>query len=191
MMKFILQTKKMQSGFTLVETLVAISIFTLSVLALMVALGGGLKSTSFAKSKVTANYLAQEGIELMRNMRDTFVLYDGGQNGWSDFLAHVSDCQNKGCVFHTEELVYGDTNRPITQITLDPCLSALCPPLYYHADSGTYDYNAGTADAVISSFRRNIRISIINEHEARINSFVFWGDQNTSVSFTENLFDWN
>lgn len=191
MMQFILQNKKRQSGFTLVETLVAISIFTLSVLALMVALGGGLKSASFAQSKVTASYLAQEGIELMRNMRDTFVLYDGGQNGWSDFLTHVSDCQNKGCVFHTEELVYGDTNRPITHITLDDCQASLCPPLYYHTDSGTYDYNAGAGDAVLSSYRRNIRISIINPHEARINSFVFWGDQNNSVSFTENIFDWN
>lgn len=197
MIKFFLKNNRMflqfakQKGFTLVETLVALSIFSLSVIALLVALGGGLKGTNFAKSKMIATYLAEEGIELMRNMRDTFVLYDGGGNGWPEFLAHVNPCANnsKGCIFHTEQIVYGDPEKPITEIDLDAC-SSFCPPLYFHPSTGAYDYLIG-ADGEVSGFRRHIRIEIINAHEARVHSFVFFGEENNSVGFVENIFDWN
>lgn len=74
-------------GFTLVETLVAISIFSLSILGLLTVLSQGIADTGYAKKKMMAAYLAQEGIEYMRNKRDTYVLYDlaGTQNGWNTF----------------------------------------------------------------------------------------------------------
>lgn len=76
---------KLFSGFTLVETLVAISIFTMSILGLMSVLASGISNTGFAKKKMQATYLAQEGIEYVRNQRDTFVLEKGGQAGWEEF----------------------------------------------------------------------------------------------------------
>jgi prepilin-type N-terminal cleavage/methylation domain-containing protein len=189
---FLQKNKSYKKGFTLVETLVALSIFSLSVLALMVALGGGLKSANFAKSKITASYLAQEGIELIRNMRDTFVLYDGGADGWPLFLAHVNDCQNtKGCIFHTEDLVYGEENRPITQIEIDPCINSFCPKMYFHPDTGAYDYDPTPPETIISDFRRHMSVEIVNGHEAKINSWVYWGEENNYVLFNQSIFDWN
>lgn len=74
-------------GFTLVETLVAISIFTMSILGLMSILASNISNTTYVKQKIAAEYLAQEGIEYVRNLRDTAVLYDStsGQNGWDAF----------------------------------------------------------------------------------------------------------
>ena len=201
MNKILLQKNKShKKGFTLVETLVALSIFSLSVLALMVALGGGLKSTNFAKSKITASYLAQEGIELMRNMRDTFVLYDGGAgDGWPLFIAHVNDCvpastNIKGCIFHTEDLVnedlYGYQVRPIAEIEIEGCTTGLCPKLYFHPDTGAYDYDPSGDGTVISDFRRRTWIQTINGHEARIHSEVFWGEEDNFVGFSQSIFDW-
>jgi len=69
---------KNNKGFTLVETLVAISIFTVSILGMMSILASGIADTNYAKQKITAEYLAQEGIEYVRNMRDTEVLYGDG-----------------------------------------------------------------------------------------------------------------
>ncbi|PIZ86896.1 hypothetical protein COX93_02875, partial [Candidatus Nomurabacteria bacterium CG_4_10_14_0_2_um_filter_30_12] len=54
---------KAERGFTLVETLVAISIFTVSVISLMSVLSSGITGTKFANNKIIAGYLAQEGIE--------------------------------------------------------------------------------------------------------------------------------
>ena len=64
-----LACRSMAEGFTLVETLVAISIFTMSILALLVILTQGIANTNYAKHKITASYLAQEGIEYARNVR--------------------------------------------------------------------------------------------------------------------------
>ena len=71
-------------GFTLVETLVAISIFTVSILGIMSVLASGISQTSYAKQKMIASYLAQEGIECIRNIRDTYVLYQDS-NDWTNF----------------------------------------------------------------------------------------------------------
>jgi len=73
-------------GFTLVETLVAIAIFTTSILALMSVLASGISNTNYAKKKITAAYLAQEGIEYVRNMRDTDILLKGSTDGWNSFM---------------------------------------------------------------------------------------------------------
>lgn len=73
-------------GFTLVETLIAISIFTASLLGLLSIMGSGISNTTFAKQRITASYLAQECIEYVRNERDTKVLYAvDAQTGWSAF----------------------------------------------------------------------------------------------------------
>lgn len=79
-------------GFTLIETLVAISIFSISILAMMAVLADGISDTNYAKTKITASYLAQEGIEYIRNMRDNYVLYtDTTGLTWDDFKAANKD----------------------------------------------------------------------------------------------------
>lgn len=80
--------KQRNGAFTLVETLVAISIFTVSILGLMLVLASGISNINYAKNKITASYLAQEGIEYVRNMRDTDGLYtDITHKTWDTFKA--------------------------------------------------------------------------------------------------------
>ena len=62
------------AGFTLIETLVAISIFVASVTVLLVVTGGGIKDVNSAQNKLTATYLAKEGVELIRAARDTYFM---------------------------------------------------------------------------------------------------------------------
>lgn len=57
-------------GFTLIETLFAILIFSAALVALMSIAGRGISATSSARQQITAHYLAQEGLEVVRNMRD-------------------------------------------------------------------------------------------------------------------------
>ena len=85
MQKFFKQKNK---AFTLIETLVAISIFTMSILGLMSILASSISNTTYAKQKMTATYLAQEGIEYARNKRDNHFL-DG--SGWSNGRSGFND----------------------------------------------------------------------------------------------------
>lgn len=80
-------SQQKNKGFTLIETLVAISIFTMSILGLLSILASGISNTNYAKQKMAATYLAQEGIEYARNVRDNKVL----SGSWGNFYNLPND----------------------------------------------------------------------------------------------------
>ncbi len=57
-------------GFSIVETIVAIAILSVAIVAPLTLAQRGLNSSIYAKDQVTAFYLAQEAIEYARNVRD-------------------------------------------------------------------------------------------------------------------------
>ena len=62
---------KKQLGFTILELMITISIFLAGILAIYGVAQQPLYFSSLFMSKFTASYLAQEGIENTRNIRDT------------------------------------------------------------------------------------------------------------------------
>jgi len=58
-------------GFTLIETVVAVFVLTIGVLGVFTVVQNITFSSQLNSSKLTATYLAQEGIELVRNQRDS------------------------------------------------------------------------------------------------------------------------
>jgi len=58
-------------GFTILEVIVAIFVLTVAVGGSFVLIQQTLIAASLAQSKLAAHYLAQEGIEIVRNIRDT------------------------------------------------------------------------------------------------------------------------
>lgn len=62
--------KKEQSGFSLVEVLLAVSVFSLMVTALTGGLIFGQQSTAISGQRARAALLADEGLEAVRNIRD-------------------------------------------------------------------------------------------------------------------------
>lgn len=63
-----------QSGFSLVETLVAITILLIVIVGPMSISSSVARSTSFSSEQVVAFFLAQEGAELAQKARDDFIL---------------------------------------------------------------------------------------------------------------------
>ncbi len=62
------------NGFTLVETLVAISVLLLVIVGPMTIAQRGIQNARFASEQVTATFLAQEAIESVRELRDNDAL---------------------------------------------------------------------------------------------------------------------
>lgn len=189
-----------KSGFTLIEMMVALSIFSFSVLAVLVLLGTSISNVGYAEKKMTASYLAEEGIEFMRNMRDTFVLYDpdGAQKGWEKFNTSLNQCiftnnnpnnPDKKCYFDNQGMFSSST--PIVYIDYSSCsvppYNGICPIMHYDPNSG-YGYTSGTA----TDYIRDVFVQEITPDEIRIFSTVHWKQKSAdfSVTFSEDLFNW-
>src|SRR3989338_3625672 len=166
--------RKSEGGFTLIETLFAILIFSSSLAALLVVSGGGINSTVFAKNQLVASFLAQEGIEMVRNIRDNNFL-DGGE--WSDFDNDMTNCVNGECAIDP-------INSVLTPIA---CSVSGCDFLKYDSGNGFYGYSG--SDTI---FQRTITVYFSSIYfEAIVISKVSWNHGSTphTITFKENLFE--
>jgi prepilin-type N-terminal cleavage/methylation domain-containing protein len=185
------ENKNLASGFTLVETLLALSIFSIAITGLISVSSRGVNDTNFVKNKMIASHLAAEGIELVRNMRDEMVMsvYESGvgvDNFWNNFIfgnpPGIVDCYdpngNRSCYMDAFSVL------PTT------CNNNNCPKLRY--DPGT---GYGYAGSLETSFTRTIRVFNVpggaNE-EVIVDSVVTWnqGSNIHSASYRYNLFNW-
>lgn len=107
------KNRKFITGFTLVETLVGITILSIAIIGMMSTLAGGISNINSAKQKMTATYLAQEGIEYIRNFRDTSILYSNVD--WATFIANLNtfgcsgECDFTGLDFSLPPVASGYT----------------------------------------------------------------------------------
>ncbi len=79
-------THDIRKGFTIIETLVAITVLMIAVAGPLVVAGHGLFGARIAKDQMIASYLGQESMEAVKNIRDNNV-YNG-----SNWLTSLSGC---------------------------------------------------------------------------------------------------
>jgi len=167
----------LQKGFTLVEALVAIAILLFAIVAPMTMASLGLHSAQFAKDQIIASYLAQEGVEYIRNARDTNVL--GGASWLTTILSTCNGTD--GCIV--------DGFKSPTLDGLTAC-SGACGPLLFNTSSSEYQYTSGD----ISPYTRSVRVTEDedNPDEASVAVTVSWsgGTLLRSVVATTTLFNW-
>ncbi len=142
---------KNKKGFTLVETLVAITMLTITIASTMGLVQASLASNSYSQQQITANYLAGEAIEYIRNIRDTNIR---NNNSWLTNIP-LSCFDEAGCAIDT-------VNQSISA-----CVSTCNTLLLDTSSSGYYQYQSGDE----SSFRRTVNIETITpgvEIEVRV-----------------------
>lgn len=181
-----------ERGFTIIETLVALTIFTMAITGMLVLTGQGVLGTSYAKNRLTAGFLAQEAIELFRYARDTTIL-NNPSTGWDTYIVPFANgnCQegSVGCAIDTRILVSNDPAQMFLNIV--SCASASCT-LYYDDTTGSYSNQVLGTPTV---FTRSITVSPVSfgtSQFVRVTATVSWkeGSGTRSLSATENLFDW-
>jgi len=64
---------KRKSAFTLIEVIIAITVFAIGVLAVLRLVTQNLVTLDVTQSRTTATFLAKEGMELVYNMRDSNI----------------------------------------------------------------------------------------------------------------------
>jgi hypothetical protein len=147
----------------------------------MSILSQGISNTGYAKRKIS--HLAQEGVEYLRNIRDTYVLY-GGSNGWSNFKDKLAPCNPDGeCGF--------DSSLPVTDNNAVFKCSQHFNFCDLFLDNGNYNTNSSGNG---SGFTRTVFMDMagLGQDEVKIFSTVSWtqGTVSYSVTLTENIFNW-
>ena len=181
-------------GFTLVETMVAVFILTLSLSAFLTLTSRSLFTARYSRNEITANYLIQEAADFIRNQRDSTYLSGGT---WQSFINKFGGAggacfSNNGCYFdiNSSSLSVSQCNVTATKGT-----TLKCPFFYYNKDSnnGTFYNYTNSSGAVSSNFKRQIKFSQgANPDELYIAINVEWlnGNLVRSRSLNMSLLNW-
>ena len=172
--------KSQLKGFTLVETMVAIFILTISITTFMSIVANGLFTSRYARDEITAGYLMQEVVDYIRNDRDTNILL--GTTTWANFLTRYSSCTSSGNGCYIE--VSDDNTGPRV------CPDQYCS-IYYNenATSGPYYSYSGSTK---SKFTRRIVVTNPVADEMDIEVTVTWlnGNKTITKSLKTTLMKW-
>lgn len=181
-------------GFTLVETLVAVSIITISVAGPLYTANRAIVAAENARNQLTASHLAQEGIEYVHLMRDNGYLSAYQANpatassvAWADFIsggsaASITQCRVSACTL--------DPARPMgygSGFSLIGCSGPSCDPLYLSNTIYTVQQIG-----VKTPFTRTVQAFDVSANDERIVSTVSWSYHNIpySVTVSNHLTPW-
>lgn len=160
------------SGFTLIETLVAVLLLATAIAGPLTIASKSLTTALVAKDQIIAYYLAQDAIEYIRFKRDTNRL------GGSSWLTGLDACLlSNGC----------DINSTTDVVT---ACTAACTPIKFNSSIGVYD----TGGEKLPAFTRTIKITTAGANDEAIMTItVSWSDVGSvvhTITAKENLFDW-
>ena len=186
-----------RSGFTLIETLIAVLILTLSIGGLLSLAAGGLYSVRYSRNQIVANNLLQESLEYIRNTRDTALLQGNSFLQWQDIMMVDSNGagSSDGC-FGTSGCIL---NPYSASPNIKQCLGT-CPYILYYPDNQFYGYDAIYPFTAISasyqtSFIRTIKMegSGSGSETVTVIATMSWlnGSNTKTLSQTIILTDWD
>lgn len=163
-------------GFTIIESLVAIIILILAITGAASAIQTGISSYIFSKDQVIAFYLAQEGFEQIRNLRDENSLKG------SHWLAGIASNSGDPCYF-------GNACRvdPVNSSVPVKCPSVTTCPVLMQDNNGFFGYRG-----IPTIFKRTIELKSINANEISVLVTIDWSKGVVSRQFKakENLLNW-
>jgi prepilin-type N-terminal cleavage/methylation domain-containing protein len=156
-------------AFTLLEMLVALAIITVGTLGVFGAAARYSKMTQKERENLVAVYLCQEGIEIVKNMRDTNWVESS--TTWKDGLTACSS----GCQADFDDTAFSSW--------------ASDSHLYIEGATGLYKYIASPGpNDVETSYSRKITIAEVGDDELDIQVDVYWGAETVFVK--ENIYNW-
>lgn len=180
------------SGLTLIETLVAVSLLTVAIMAPMSLTTQSLSSAYYARDQMTAFHLAQEAIESVRAVRDENILKNE-----ADLLATIPP---GGVPFVIDardgEMTVCNQGAPAQCPYMRVPSLANDPTFYAYRDVSSsediYTTPLGWAD---TRFRRTVRAEMLagSTDEMRVTVIVSWQTgafQVRSVTMYANLYRW-
>ncbi|TSC78670.1 MAG: Uncharacterized protein G01um101433_131 [Parcubacteria group bacterium Gr01-1014_33] len=195
------------SGFTILETLIAFSVITAALLGPVALVTRSLYSAPFSKNKLVATNLAQEGIELIRAIRENNAICE--QKGAPPSWKWDRDFDGGGKLHSGSNNLTIDPTVIVSQtcvsgaggVTIaNPTRGSLCGTRPILLDSsGRYNYVSGGTTTI---FKRCVWVTqnATGSEDAVIPgsdimtaiSVVLWQEKNEakSITISEKLYNW-
>lgn len=188
-MKKNIHNYKNSRGFTVLETLVAIAVLIVSLTAAFSVAQSGLSTSMSARDEVSAYYLAQEAVEMIKNIRDNNSI-----NG-DPWLTGIANSSSDPCYFGNYCIIdspneyfaicNGSTAEDCPLLKQDKTANSVTLGMYGAEPVATASWDT-------TNFRRSINIKQINSDEIAVNVTVSWSKGAFSNKFVmrENVFNW-
>ena len=179
-----MQNNKLKSGFTLIETLVAIIILSAAVAGPMVLSIKNIGTASVSQDQLVAFYLGQEVVEYVRNVRDTNIIKIANEENieWLDGLNYCKPTdESVGCYIDV-------ISNVVTQCGIS-CSDNL------NFDGTNYNYKNISDTNKKTVFARTVKIddTIGNgDDEAKVSVSVKWTGKygEKTMNLQDNIFNW-
>lgn len=162
------KNKKIKAGFMMVEMVLAIFILGTILISFVQIISKTYAAKNDKIDIVIATGLAQEGIEMVRNVRD---------RRWMSGVAAIP-----GTWVSSDKTIKYNVNAPLPNVTT--CPSGRCP-LRVDAN-GFYTTDAGTA----TNFSRKVNVIINGTDELIVTSTVYWNGVARGIQLSETLNNW-
>jgi type II secretory pathway pseudopilin PulG len=174
-------------GFTLLEVIVAVFIMVVAILGLMTLISAVVSSSNSSTARLAAANLAQEGIEVVKNIRD---LNFNDVDGWDSWFGGFSGTtcyliQYNSSVLNGSNQIGCANEAPI---------------LKYDAATGLYGYTKpdSTAMTVASQFQYRRTVIIIknpsgaDDNEIKVSAQIVWTEKGRQNNLTveDRLWRW-
>ncbi len=193
-------------GFTLVETLVSIAIIMIAITGPFAITENAIRATTISRDKSIATFLAQEGIEYVRAIRDKIYIqacFSGTAtscNQWWDTFTTTSGAGydilrctgGTACSLDVTKSQYSGTSissAPFASGALVTCSGTTCGKLYRTA---TGEYTTSSTGNTPTIFSRKIVTTKLGTSAVKIETTVTWKEHSAiyMVTATDVLMPW-
>ena len=160
-----------QKGFTLLETLVAIFILTLSITGPVYIASVAFHNTIDSRDNISAQYIAEEVVEVVRNKRDGYTLTHTDGSDWLSAVTGSVPCANDTGSVTNKCTMLRDS---VGGYTFQSCTNGLCGPITFDPEGtgAVYGKEEGT---LFSKFTREFYFESLP------------GNQSKEVTLTVNI----
>ncbi len=166
------KNSKKNQGFSIIEVMVCVTIILVTFTSIYTLINDSMVFHDLAYSKLIASHLAQEGIEIVRNIRDNNYLQN---KSWNDGL--------------------NDGNYQVQYNSLKLIECTDCTNNLQINSLGLYNYgndNSKDIENKTTRYNRVISIDKVSDKEIRVTSIVKWSNRGITfdIQVEDHLYDW-
>ena len=162
-------------AFTLVETLVAIAVLTISITIPFISAEKALLASYQARDQLVASSLAQEGVEFIRSVRDSnaIAIYYGASRTW---LAGFDGTQGPYATYANCTAAGAFCAVDASYPSIISCSGMACSNHPVDVDSNGWYNQTGhiSGGGYVTQFFRAVQFTNVNAHEEKVTVTVTW-----------------